>query len=46
MNGTVSRIGKQPRKGLAPALEFVIERFAYAMASGLITYALYRMFLL
>ena len=46
MNGTITRIGKQSRKGLAPVLEFVIERFGYAMASGLITCALYRMFLL
>ena len=46
MNGTVTRIGKQRRNELAQALEFVIERFGYALASGLITYALYRMFLL
>lgn len=46
MNGSVIRIGKQTRKGLAPALEFVIERFGFALASGLITYSLYRMFLL
>lgn len=46
MNASVTKIGKQPRKGLGPAVEFLIERFGFAMASGLITYALYRMFLL
>jgi hypothetical protein len=36
----------ESRNGLGPAIEFLIERFGYALASGLITYALYRMFML
>ena len=46
MNASVTRIGKQSRKSIGPVVEFVIERFGFALVSGLITYALYRMFLL
>lgn len=39
-------IERSSRMGVGPAIEFLIARFGYAAASGLITYALYRMFLL
>jgi len=51
-HGGMKKVSVEPasvnewRNGLWPAIEFLIERFGYALASGLITYALYRMFML
>jgi hypothetical protein len=43
---SAQRASVNESRGLGPAIEFLIARFGFAMASGLITYALYRMFLL
>lgn len=50
--GGTKKVSFQPapvsesRKGLGPAIEFLIARVGIAIASALITYASYRMFLL
>jgi hypothetical protein len=47
-HGGMKKLSVEPtsRNGVGPAIEFLIARFGFAAASGLITYALYRMFLL
>ena len=46
MNAFVEKTEQSTLQWITPVIEFAIERLAFASLSALITYALYRLFLL